>query len=192
MKLGICLLSFSLIGTAVQAQQIPASSVSGTYRAVAGIVVPSIPSNICTVDNNNCVTAATLPSYVAPLIPTQVAQPSPVPWTGYFIGQQKCMPHSWGMGGTANTCFTISSSGTIGVDTAGSNQGSTPLPSFNSDLSAIAVTDYCVGGGVYTQYVIRPTGLTLTNIVPSGWSVLTAGSYGTCDFGGGGGAPGGN
>ncbi|ABD72176.1 hypothetical protein Rfer_4491 (plasmid) [Rhodoferax ferrireducens T118] len=79
MRLGICLLSFALIGGAVQAQQIPASSVSGTYRAVAGIAVPSIPSNICTADNGLCYNSSSPP-------PTSVVA-APTSLQGSYCGQ---------------------------------------------------------------------------------------------------------
>ena len=73
----ISLLSIGVISASAVAQTqnipVPASAVNGG-RAVVAITIPAIPalpSNICTSTNGHCVTAATLPSQVAPLIPDQ-------------------------------------------------------------------------------------------------------------------------
>lgn len=75
-KFPLVLTTLSLCAASAFAQAqsvpVPASSVNGG-RAVVAItmpVIPALPSNICTSTNGNCVTAATLPSQVAPLLPS--------------------------------------------------------------------------------------------------------------------------
>ena len=58
----------------------PASSKTGA-RAIDNFIRPALPGNICTSDNNKCITLATLPGYVAPLIP-----PPPPAQSGSWCG----------------------------------------------------------------------------------------------------------
>lgn len=49
---------------------VPASSVNGG-RAIVAITMPTMPANICTADNDYCITGRSLPGAVAPMIPDQ-------------------------------------------------------------------------------------------------------------------------
>ena len=72
-KFSLALVTLSLLAATAFAQTqnipVPASSVNGG-RAVVAITIPSLPGNICTASNGNCVTEATLKGLVDPLIPT--------------------------------------------------------------------------------------------------------------------------
>lgn len=75
---------------------VPASSV--------GIGTPPVAMNICTKTNNYCVTSATLPVVIAPLIQNQGGAKA---WTAYFLGETKCSGASW------NVCTTIQPDGSL-------------------------------------------------------------------------------
>lgn len=62
-------------GAHAQTRQLikPADATSGTAFAGPSISIPALPSDLCTNSNGLCVTAATLPGYVEPLISNQVA-----------------------------------------------------------------------------------------------------------------------
>lgn len=59
----------------------PADATSGTATAGPSMVIPVMPSNMCTADNNNCVTTTNIPQTVLPIIPV------PAPTQGSFCGQ---------------------------------------------------------------------------------------------------------
>ncbi len=177
MRLDICLLSFALIGSAVQSQQIPASSVSGAYRAAAGIVMPSIPSNLCTSDNALCYNPSTnLPpsggltsAEVQAMIDAANLGGGGVPWTKYFLGQTKCFADDLGN----TTCAKIENNGTVTL-----NRGyliSLGMPVYNNTLSTQTYYSDCNQSlQSYTNYV-GPIGLSITNNIPTGFYASSSG-----------------
>lgn len=76
----------------------PASSKTGA-RAIDNFIRPTLPANICTSDNNKCITAGTLPGYVAPLIPP-IQGPQSGSWCG--LSSVSYIEHPFVMGSFFN------------------------------------------------------------------------------------------
>ena len=102
---------------------IPGSSLT-SGSASANLVVPLLPSDICTSSNNNCYNART------PFLPTSsVAMPA---WTRYFIGEVKCDAL------ISTNCFQIGNDGKIRVVSGPNFQTpDTDVPYGNTTLTVV-------------------------------------------------------
>lgn len=109
------------IGVTGHAQEVPASSVTGTYRAGPGLV---LPANICTSDNALCFNATkNLPplsgisrAEVQAMIDAASLGGSSKAWTLAFVGQSKCANNTNDMYGLTKSCAAIQPSGDSIVD----------------------------------------------------------------------------
>ena len=169
----IALLSIGLISASAIAQTqnipVPASAVNGG-RAVVAITIPAIPAlppNICTSTNGNCVTSATLPSQVAPLITNQGG--SGRSWTSYFVGQKRCDNNN------GRTCAGINPDGSVTfyVDNSPWNYTATPV-------GYSAATGGSCGNLGFVATPILSNSQIRDGSGPTDF-VLTSGFYGACN-----------
>jgi hypothetical protein len=94
---GGLLVVVSVMAHAQTARPVPGSSITNGSSA-GNMVIPVLPSDICTGSNNNCYNPGT-----RPLPPSSGSTPA---WTKFFIGQVKCDIYYRG-------CFQIGGDGAI-------------------------------------------------------------------------------
>lgn len=158
----------------------PADSVSAGGKALIAL------DGVCTSTNTKCYN-----SINAPIPPNTTAAVTVVPWTSYFLGQNKCLAYSGG--GQCVHDLEIQSDGAVAfvnLSPGARTSGTRALPSFNNPVRIDAsIESGC--GYEYMMYSVLPTGMTLTNNTPTAWTYSQT-LVSQTDCGGGGGSPAGN
>jgi len=158
-----------------QSIPVPASSINGG-RGVVAIVIPTLPSDLCTSSNGYCVTGSNVAGYVNPIVSTAIAANGVKPWTSYFIGQQRC-------GG--GVCAVVQGDGLLRWTSIKTGMATSRVPNMNEAFGVAGSCQGMIGAGFSETWSIYPTGTSLYNSTPTDWVVEF--SQVVCNPSGGGG-----
>ncbi len=149
--------AFAAVAQTPVAPNVTIADSTGNRPAVAAIVIPPIPSTQQIED-------------VA-----KAAAPMPKPWPAYFLGQTKNFTRCFGWY-CAPGFVKIENDGTISTAFhAGGGSYSQVLvnyiPTWNQVVSGTHAVDFMTFGGNTQTITVGPTGITISNQIPTGWEV---------------------
>jgi hypothetical protein len=151
--------AFAAVAQAPVAPNVTIADSTGNRPAVAAIVVPTAQEIKQQVDQN-------LPA-------------SPKPWTAYFLGETKSVGNVCSRSSCEPLSIRIAMDGTVQVvDRFGNSSKLFDYPQWNEPLTRLSSSTLGCGGRsgqTYTQTTnirVAPTGVSITQLTPTGWSAL--------------------